>query len=299
MRIVSLLPSATEIVCALGRRVDLVGRSEECDTPPDVLDLPVVMRARAWDADRPSAEVDARVQRTRASGESLYTLDTDLLRSLRPDVLLTQDLCGVCSVTEDEVARGCATAGVAPRIVSLSPTSLAQVWESIETVGRSIGAEAGAHALAGRLRDRCAPIRPSGSRPRVAVVEWLDPPILAGLWTPDMIGLAGGKPVGPLVGEAGRRTGYADLARARPDLLVLSPCNFPVSRTRAELVEGGLGAQVEAVHAPLGTWVVDEAYFSRPGPRLADGVALLRSILAGRDPVAPMPAARWWREAVA
>jgi len=186
VRIVSLLPSATEMVVALGRGKNLVGRSSECDFPPSVRGLPAVMRPRAWDGDRPSAEIDYRVRSTRSAGESLYVLDIPLLARLRPDVILTQDLCGVCSVTDAEVAAACRLAGVDPQIVSLTPRTLAEVADTIEAVGRAIGAPIAGRRLGATLRSRPAPPSPS-KRPLVAVVEWLDPPILAGLWTPEII----------------------------------------------------------------------------------------------------------------
>jgi iron complex transport system substrate-binding protein len=294
MRVVSLLPSATEIVCALGREPTLVGRSEECDYPATVRLLPVVMRARSLDADRPSDEIDRRVQATRRAGESLYELDLDQIRALAPEVLLTQDLCSVCSVTEEEVARACRTAGVAPTVVALRPTRLAEVWESVRTVGDAVGVPATGRDLATRLEGRTTrPSTPGRPRPRVAVVEWLDPPILAGLWTPDIIAAAGGESVGPPPGRPGVRTDWATLATSRPDLLVVSPCSFSVERTLHELESPGMAAQVAAVQPARGTVVADEAYFSRPGPRLADGVDLLARLVKGDPPAGPMPA-RWW-----
>lgn len=288
MRIVSVLPSATEIVHALGRGPELVGRSSECDFPAEVRNLPVVMRPRTWDADRPSREIDERVRNARARNESLYSLDIDLLRELRPDVLLTQNLCGVCSVTEQEVATACAHAGVEPRVVSLSPTNLSEVWDSVETVGTAIGAPDGGRTQAEDLRARSRPDRATGQS--VAVIEWLDPPILAGLWTPDIVVAAGGKPVGPAPSEPGTRTTWEELSREAPDLLVVSPCSFTVGRTMRELNDDlSLRSVVESVRSPLGVFVADEAYFSRPGPRLAAGVELIRSLLVRRRPTGPMP----------
>ncbi len=288
MRIVSVLPSASEIVCALGARAELVGRSAECDYPADVLELPVVMRPRTLDADRPSAEIDQRVRSARSAGESLYELDVPLLRRLRPDVLLTQDLCGVCSVTGEEVARACAEADVHPEIVALTPRTLDEVWASVETVGAAIGRADLGRRRAAELRQRA---RPSGSPPRssVAVVEWLDPPILAGLWTPSMIVAAGGVALGPSGGDVGHRTTWEAIAELRPELLVLSPCSFPVDRTLAELRRSALtGAVVRSV-VDGRAYVADEAYFSRPGPRLAHGVELLRGLLADAEGPFPMP----------
>jgi len=288
MRVVSVLPSATEIVHALGRGSDLVGRSAECDFPPEVRNLPVVMRPRTWDADRPSREIDDRVRTARSRNESLYTLDLDLLRVLRPEVLLTQNLCGVCSVTEEEVTSACARAGVEPRVVSLSPTNLSQVWDSVETVGTAIGDPEGGRTHAENLRVRTRPVPAAGRS--VAVVEWLDPPIRAGLWTPDLVAAAGGETVGPRSSEPGVRTTWDELSQGPPDLLVVSPCSFTVGRTMRELNENpDLRRMVESVRAPLGTFVADEAYFSRPGPRLAAGFDLIRTLLAGRRPEGPMP----------
>lgn len=287
MRVVSVLPSATEIVHALGHGSELVGRSAECDYPPEVRALPVVMRPRTLDSDRPSREIDERVRRSRSRNESLYELDVPLLRELRPDLLFTQDLCSVCSVTEEEVAEACALAGVRPRVVSLAPTNLSEVWQTIETVGEALHNGGKGRRVADELRSRTRARPPSGRT--VAVVEWLDPPILAGLWTPDIIESAGGRPVGPRSAEPGTRTTWSEIARRAPDLVVLSPCSFSVERSERELNDPRIGRAVRLVKAPLGVFVADEAYFSRPGPRLAAGVELVRALLEGGEPSGPMP----------
>ena len=289
MRVISVLPSATEIVWALGHGGELVGRSSECDYPAEVRGLPVVMRARTLDSDRPSREIDARVRESRSRGESLYELDQELLRELRPDLLLTQDLCGVCSVTEQEVIEACGLAGVHPRVVSLRPTRLSEVWDTVETVGDSLGDPGPGRRLADSLRARTSERASTG--PTVAVVEWLDPPILSGLWTPELVAAAGGMPVGPSVGEPGARTSWSDLRALPPDLLVLSPCSFSVDRCLRELADPRIAEAVRSVRPPLGTFVADEAYFSRPGPRLAEGADLIRALLAGTMPDGPMPVA--------
>jgi iron complex transport system substrate-binding protein len=289
VRVVSVLPSATEIVCALGHGDELVGRSAECDYPATVRSLPVVMRPRTLDSDQPSRAIDARVQEVRSRGESLYELDLDLLRKLDPDVIFTQDLCGVCSVTDAEVAAACAKADVAPLIVSLTPRTLESVWRSVESVGRALDDADAGKSLARRLRSRA---RPTGSKdpvPRVAVIEWLDPPILAGLWTPDIVRSAGGTSPGVRSGRPGVRTDWATLAESDWDLAILSPCSFTVERTHRELAAAGLRAEVERLHPTLGTFVADEAYFSRPGPRLAEGIDLVRHLIARTSWEAPMP----------
>lgn len=294
MRVVSLLPSATEILHALGAGALMVGRSAECDFPRGVEDLPVVMRARAQDSGSSSAEIDARVQAVRGRGESLYVLDRLLLRSLRPDVLFTQDLCGVCSVTGDEVAEACRAAGINPRIVALTPRSLADVMDNIRSVGQAVGRAADAAKVAAALRARAQRVGGEVPResPRVAVVEWLDPPILAGLWAADQITGAGGRPMeGIRSGTVGLRTGWADLVRAAPDITVVSPCSFPLDRTRRELRDPRLARAL----ADLGgrVWLADEAYFSRPGPRLWDGLELLGDLVDGVVPRAPFPVQSW------
>jgi len=294
MRVVSVLPSATEIVFTLGHGNDLVARSEECDYPPPVRALPAVMRPRTRDFDRPSASIDARVQSVRGNNESLYELDIPLLRELRPDLLLTQDLCGVCSITEAEVSAACSVAGVAPRVVSLSPQRLDEVATSIETVAEALDDPAAGRDLAGRFRDRVRPQLPRVPSGRVAVVEWLDPPILAGLWAPDQVRAAGGEVVGATPGAPGQRTDWTGVERLDPELLILSPCSFTVERTRREIeTTPGVRRAIARIRPRWGTYLVDEAYFSRPGPRLADGVELIDRILQGRDPKGPMPVERW------
>jgi len=292
MRVVSLLPSATEIVCALGHGSELVGRSSDCDFPEAVRTLPVVMHPRTWDADAPSRAIDDRVRATRSSGASLYELDVDCLRRLSPDLILTQDLCGVCSVTDREVRDACRNAGVAPAIVSLAPRTLDEVWESVEVVGRALDDSDAGVRLARALRERSASAT-AHSRPSVALVEWLDPPILAGLWSDDQVRAAGARALGPGPGEPGTRTTWEEIARQGPDLLVLSPCSFSVERSRRELDDRSLSSLVAEVRAPRGTFVADEAYFSRPGPRLIEGVELLRSLIAGSRGPFPLPVCRW------
>jgi iron complex transport system substrate-binding protein len=291
VRIVSLLPSATETVAALGRTKDLVGRSSECDVPRSVRKLPAVMRPRVWDPDRPSAEIDDRVRRTRAAGVSLYELDVPSLARLHPDLVLTQDLCGVCSVTEAEVEAACAAAGIRPKVLSLTPRTLPEVARTVESIGAAIGERAAARELARTMlaEGPSSRIRP----PRVAIVEWLDPPILAGLWAAEMVSHAGGVSVGPAAGRVGERTTWASIARRRPELIVLAPCSFSVERTVRELARSPLGDELLAPRVSRGMWVVDEGYFSRPGPRLSDGIRVLRSLLGESRDDRPMAIQRW------
>ena len=280
------------MVVALGGRGQLVGRSEECDFPPEVRSLPVVMRAKTLDREAPAGEIDARVSETRRRGESLYTLDLPLLRSLGPDIILTQDLCGVCSVTEAEVIDACRAVALDPTVISLNPRRLTEVKDSIGRVAAAIGRPEDAEALQRRF-ERPASRAGAKARKRVAVVEWLEPAILAGLWVPDMIELSGGTSVGPSAGEPGQRLDWVDLRRMEPDLVIVSPCSFDVRRTAEEL-RRSQRTRADLPKAPDGCWLVDEAYFSRPGPRLADGVELLQRLLR-HDSTSdlPMPAERW------
>lgn len=299
MRVVSLLPSATEIVCYLGAERDLVGRSAECDYPASIRDRPIVMHARTQDADAPSREIDARVRQARASGASLYELDVGALALLRPDLILTQDLCGVCSVTGDEVRSACRAAAIRPEILSLSPTGLAGVRESIRSIGSAIGVPESADRRLDELdhRQRSLPGSGSPARRTVAVVEWLDPPILAGLWVPEMIEAVGGTPFGGVrATEPGLRTTWERILEHPPEALVLSPCSFPVERTLQEASEPAVR---RSLHSLVGvpTWIADEAYFSRPGPRLWDGLDLLAAIVRQQQVPTPMPVLRWTERA--
>jgi iron complex transport system substrate-binding protein len=288
MRIVSVLPSATEIVYAIGHGAELVARSSECDYPADVARLPAVMRPKTLDSDRSSSEIDERVQATRNRGESLYELDVPLLSRLRPDLLLTQDLCGVCSVTDAEVRAACSVAGVSPNVLALTPHTLDEVWGSVEAVAVAVGDAGAGRALAARLRREAAARSGPGYRPRIAVVEWLDPPILAGLWVPDMVRAGGATAIGPMAGAPGARTTWADLASEDPNLVILSPCSFSTARTRRELGDRALRESIETLDPALGTFLADEAYFSRPGPRLVDGVTLVRNLTNGTLGTPPM-----------
>jgi iron complex transport system substrate-binding protein len=294
MRVVSVLPSATEMVFALGHGAELVGRSAECDYPVEARILPVVMRPRTLDDDHPSGEIDTRVREARSRGESLYFLEIERLKSLRPDLLLTQDLCGVCSVTSEEVTQACTRAGVAPRVLSLTPRTLEEVWESIPAVAVALGdPNAGARLLRATHRRAESHGPPAQSRPRIAVVEWIDPPILAGLWSSEMIRAAGGRTVGPGPGEPAEKVTWPELARRSPELVVLTPCSFSVERTQRELADPRIARAISGLSPRLGIHVADEAYFSRPGPRLADGVELLRGLIAGTVGPRPMPVERW------
>ena len=271
MRVCSLLPSATEIVGAIGLADALVGRSAECDWPAEVRDLPVVTAARVDTATIGSLDIDRAVREAVADGRSLYALDEELIGALDPDVILTQDLCAVCAVSSDDVGRLCS---VDAEVVSLDPRGIAGIQASVLEVAERLGVpEQGARVVAqmeetiGRVREHTAGRR----RPSVFVAEWLDPPFAAGHWVPEMVELAGGREVLGVAGEASFATTWSAVLEQSPELVVLAPCGFDATRAVREVALPPLGCRVVAVDA--------NAYFSRPAPRVADGIAQLAFLL--------------------
>ncbi|HLG70444.1 MAG TPA: cobalamin-binding protein [Chloroflexota bacterium] len=278
MRIVSLLPSATEIVFALGIGEQLAGVTHECDYPSEALGKPRVTSTALPAAARTSRDIDEGINRLLDEGRSIYHLDLALLEQLQPDLILTQELCDVCAVAYSEVNRAAASVSSQPRVVSLEPNTLEQVLDTILTVGSLCQVESVAKEYVAGLRARLAAIqRAGGRRPRVYCMEWLDPPMRAGHWVPEMVGLAGGEESFGNAGQPSTKTTWDDIATYRPEIVVLMPCGFDLPRTVAEapLVLDRLAA--------LGArevWAVNgSAYFSRPGPRLVEGVEILAHIL--------------------
>jgi iron complex transport system substrate-binding protein len=276
-RIVSLLPSATELVCAVGAEAQLVGISHECDFPPAIRDRRVVTSARI-DAHAPSGAIDAAVRAVLTSALSLYAVDDDALAALAPDVIVTQDLCEVCAVSLDDVraavARLAHRADV--RIVSLRPTRLADVLADVTRVADALDrAVEGATVRAG-LEDRIRAIaaRAGGTRPRVVSLEWIDPLMIGGTWMPELIELAGGLAVGATAGAPAPTIDAAALADLRPDVVVIKPCGFALDRTLAEraLLERTVLAAVPRARV----YVTDgNQFFNRPGPRLVESLEIM------------------------
>src|SRR6516162_229687 len=239
-RIVSLIASATEIVCALGFEGHLVGRSHECDFPESVRRLPVCTEPK-FNVEGSSYEIDQRVKAIVQESLSVYRVDGECLRDLEPDVIVTQAHCEVCAVSLREVERAvCAWLRSCPKLVSLMPNALADVWHSIEQVADALGVRDRGEELIGRLRKRVEAISEvayylSDDRPRVACIEWLDPLMAAGNWMPELVERAGGI---NLFGEAGKHAPWMtweQLVAADPDVIVLLPCGFDIARTRREL----------------------------------------------------------------
>jgi len=285
-RIVSLISSATEIVCALGFEADLVGRSHECDFPPSVLRLPVCT-APKFDVHGASAEIDRNVKRLLEDATSVYRVDADLLKELQPDVIVTQSQCEVCAVSLKDVEQAvCSWAGNRARVVSLEPNNLADVWADIAHVAGALDAAERGAALIAELQARMQAIARRAAegprRPRVACLEWIDPLMAAGNWVPELVKLAGGV---NLFGEAGRHSPWMtweQLCAADPDVIVAVPCGLDLNRTHRELrtlMDKPEWPHLRAVRDGRVAVTDGNQYFNRPGPRLVESLEILAEIL--------------------
>jgi iron complex transport system substrate-binding protein len=296
MRVVTLLPAATEIVAALGGADRLVGISHECDYPASVLDRPRVT-ATPIDPALPSAAIDAEVRRLRESGRPVIGIDADALRRLAPDLLITQSLCEVCAVADGEAYRLAAALERPPTVLRLEGTTLAGVWHDIRAVGAALGLEREADRLVAGLEGRLAQLRADTptARPRVLCLEWLEPLYLAGHWVPELVEAAGGHDAAAVPGSHSTRRDWSEVAGLRPDLIVVMLCGFGIERSRAELETIGPDARA-MLAGPATVWILDgNAYTSRPGPRLVDGAERIAAALRGRE----LPGLARWHHAVA
>jgi iron complex transport system substrate-binding protein len=285
-RVVSLLPSSTEIVCALGLEAQLVGRSHECDHPPSVAGLPVCSSPRL-DPGAASAEIDRSVKSLVSQGLSVYQVDAERLRALAPDVILTQEQCEVCAVTPRDLEQALATwLGTRPRVVSLEPSTLGDVFADMLHVARALAVEAEGRRLVAELSLRISEIgEQTGdlrARPRVACLEWIDPLMADGNWMPELVRIAGGTPALGRTGSHSPWTSLEALAEADPDVVVVLPCGFDLSRTRREIAplaaSPGFRA-LRAVEAGSVALADGHQYFNRPGPRLVESLEILAEIL--------------------
>jgi len=288
--VVSLLPSATEIVYALGLGDQLVGVTFECDEPAAARrDKTVVVGGRDTSGMDPAA-IDAYVRAQLAAGQDLYTLHTDALAGLAPDLILTQDLCRVCALPTGHVEDALGYLGCSADVVSLDPRSLDEVLATIVTVGQHTGTQQRAARLVAALRARLAAVadRVAGQpRPAVAVIEWVDPPFTAGHWVPDLVTAAGGRPVAGRPGGPSVQTSWDQIAAAGPEVVVVSPCGFHLDGAAAQ-------AELAARQLPgLPVWAIDaDGLVVRPGPRLVDGVEALAAIVHPGLALAPAGAIR-------
>lgn len=284
-RIVSLLPSATEIVAALGFGDHLVGRSHECDFPPGVERLPICSSTKV-PADGTSYEIDERVKKIVAEGLSVYRVDVDRLRELRPDFILTQTQCAVCAVTPRDLEQAlCTWTGAQPAMVSLEPNNLADVWNDMRRVGDALGVPARAAELIGSLTKRLGAIRADAEelrRPTVAAIEWLAPLMAGGNWMPELIEIAGGSCLFARAGEHSNWLEWASLINADPEVILLLPCGFKIAQTVRDLnllKENPAWANLRAANEGR-VYVIDgHHFFNRPGPRLVESAEIVAEIL--------------------
>lgn len=310
MRIATLLPSATEIVAALGLADDIVAITHECDYPPEILGRRVVVQPRV-DSGLGSAAINAAVEGALRRGESLYRLDVDALAAARPDLIVTQDLCEVCALPSLDVEGIAARLPGSPRVLRLHPHTLEDMFRDIVSVGTAAGRAGEAFALVDALRARVAAVEAvvrgaRRDRPRVMCMEWLDPPFCAGHWMPEIVERAGGREV---IGRPGRpsfRVEWDAIVAAAPEVVVLTVCGFDVARTRAELPPVAARPEWRALPAAAAGHIYatdGSAFFSRSGPRLVDGLEIMASILhpefAARWPAPPNAWIRLGPEAVA
>jgi iron complex transport system substrate-binding protein len=282
MRVVSLFPAATEIVAALGAGGQLVGVSHECDFPPPVRDLPRVTRS-GIDPALPSGGIDRAMAEAKRAATSPIEVDVNLVAHLRPDVLIGQSVCDVCAVGEGELARLVGTLMPTPWVVTLHAHTLDGVLDDIGKVGEALELRDEAEELVAGMRyrlRRVARARRTGARPRVLVIEWLDPPYVAGHWVPELVTLAGGQDVGNIPGERSRALPWSELVGLTPDLVVVALCGFDESRARAELSAVAERDARALLGSPRRVVVIDgNAYTSRPGPRLADAAEILSRLI--------------------
>jgi len=284
VRIVSLLPGATEIVCALGLGDALVGVSHECDWPLAVRGLPALTHA-AIPPELPPGETDRRVRERVLRGEGLYTLDAALLPRLAPTLIVTQALCEVCAIALPDVLRVAQSLPVMPQVLSLEPGTIAEIFADISRVAVAAAVPERADILLAHLVARLAVVQAAVAgrrRPRVVLLEWLDPPFIAGHWGPEMIAAAGGEDVLGIVGERSRSVPWEAVRVAQPDVIVVAPCGYDEARARAELASVSLPAwwaDLAAVRAGRVVVLDGNAHVSRPGPRIVDGVEHLARAL--------------------
>jgi iron complex transport system substrate-binding protein len=279
MRIVSLVPSATETLFALGLGADVIAVTHECDYPAAARELPKITRD-VLPAGLSAGQIDAAVKERTLAGESIYELDADLLRDLRPDLIVTQELCAVCAVSHDEVRAVAEEIDTHPRVLSLDPRTVGEVLGDVRTLAQATDRKDEAVELVRDVSARIDRVRLAvrgARRPRVAALEWLDPPFAAGHWTPQLIDYAGGEDVLGFTGEKSEERTWADVAASQPDIVIVMPCGFDaeIAHREAEMHRDELAAvgagEVVAVDAA--------AYFSRPGPRIIDGLELLAHII--------------------
>ncbi len=281
IRIVSLLPSATEILFGIGAGDEVVGVTHECDFPSDALSLPKLTSASTPGGTAP-AEIDRHVRAAVHAGSSLYHLDSELLARLEPDLIVTQELCAVCAVSYEIVDAAAKRLRSDPRVISLEPLSVKDVFANITQLGDMTGHSAEARNLVGRLQSRVAALRVrtggTARRPRTLVLEWTDPPMSAGHWIPELVELAGGEPILANPGANSQRLEWSAIAQAEPEAVIVAPCGFDLAKTRRAIEELDAVATWRSLAARRAGRVLaldGNAYLSRPGPRLVEAAEIV------------------------
>jgi iron complex transport system substrate-binding protein len=284
MRICSLLPSATEILYALGLGDSVVGVTHECDFPPDAATKPALIRPRV-DPHTAASEIDRQVSELVARGESIYAVDAELLGALAPDLIITQDLCHVCAASPDDLATALTRLPKKPRVLALTPHSLRDVWDDVRKIGDATQRRREAQALSITLAQKVAAIEAEAAqaktRPRVLCVEWLDPYYVGGHWVPEMVAKAGGRDVLGQAGQPSFRVTGKEIVATGAEIVIVMPCGFGVERAvseyrAAKFPDGWL--DLPAVREGRVFAIDANSYSARPGPRLADGVAIMAHI---------------------
>ena len=282
MRICSFLPSTTEIVYELGLGEDLVGVTHECNYPPEVKDKKVVIMSFLDHKKLSSKEIDDLVSKNAAEGKSTYLVDKDALKEANPDIILTQKLCEVCAVSGNQVMEAVEVLGHSPEIISLEPTTIGEIFDTIITVGEVTGTAVLAREITDKLKARVGKIRAllenERDRPRVFCLEWLDPPYVGGHWVPEMVEIAGGENGLGKVGEPSFKATWEEIVEFAPQMLFIMPCGFDIEKTLDEL--DAVTSRDEWFSLPSTNrgeiYIVDaNSYFSRPGPRIVDGLEIL------------------------
>ncbi|MGH2995222.1 MAG: ABC transporter substrate-binding protein [Gaiellaceae bacterium] len=300
MRICSLVPAATEILFSLGLDEQVVGVTHECDWPAEAASRPRVTASLVETGDLSSAEIDKAVAEAARDDRPLYAIDADVWAKIEADVVVAQEICEVCAVSSDQVREAVDARRLEVEVLDYSPTTLSGILNAIAGLGVRLGAEGPADELTSGMRTRLERVEAAlagvESSPRVFVTEWLEPPYSAGHWVPDMVALAGGTDVAGMAGEPSHRMRWSDVAALAPEVVVLAPCGFDLDRTLSEVVPLDLSAHLLGTPArqESSVFAVDaDGYFSRPGPRVVDGVEMLAHLLHPTE--YPDPGIPWSR----
>lgn len=289
LKIASLLPSATEIVCALGLEENLVGITHECDFPPSIADKPHLTASRISHETMSSAEIDHAVRSQLDGHGSIYDLDTRLLQKLNPDLIITQELCDVCAVSYKIVEKAAKMYVADAKVISLEPNTIEDIFQNIKTVGMLCGVSEKAEEVVNNLQNRLDKIRERISEnpklqipnPKSFLLEWLEPPFAPGHWTPEQVEIAGGNCLLGTAGEKSVTTTYEEIIESKPEILVLIPCGYYTKDILRQLPNTAFPESFKEIPAFQNgeIWATDaSSYFSRPAPRVVDGVEILAKI---------------------